>query len=57
MKTALAEQRRDRSAADETVKVMRADLAETIGAAADRIESLNRRMGGGAATPGPTQRR
>jgi cell division protein ZapA len=57
MKTALAEQRRDRSAADETVKIMRADLAETIGAAADRIESLNRRMAGSAAPPGPTQRR
>ena len=57
MKTALAEQRRDRSAADETAKIMRADLAETIGAAADRIESLNRRMAGGPATPGPTQRR
>jgi cell division protein ZapA len=57
MKTALAEQRRDRSAADETVNVMRADLADAIGAAADRIESLNRRMAGGAPTPGPTQRR
>jgi cell division protein ZapA len=55
MKTALAEQRRDYSAADETAKTMRADLVETMGAAADRIESINRRLGGGAGNP--TQRR
>jgi cell division protein ZapA len=56
MKTLLAEQRRDRSAADETTKALRADLAEAIGAAADRVESLNRRLAG-AATPGATERR
>jgi cell division protein ZapA len=57
MKTLLAEQRRDRSAADETTKTLRTDLAETIGSAADRIESLSRRVAGGAATSGPTPRR
>ena len=44
MKTAMAELRRDRSAADETAKSVRVDLAEAIGAAADRIEMLNRRI-------------
>jgi cell division protein ZapA len=57
MKTVLAEQRRDRSAADETTKSMQVDLTETISAAADRIENLSRRMAGGTAAPSPTQRR
>ena len=56
MKTLLAEQKRDRSAVDETTKALRTDLAGTIGAAADRIETLNRRLGGGAA-PGSSERR
>lgn len=54
MKTHLAEQRRDRSAADESAKNIRADLAEAIGAAADRVETLNRKVtgtGGGNETP------
>lgn len=46
MKMLLAEQRRDRSTADEAAKAMRAELAGTIGAAAERIETLTRRMAG-----------
>lgn len=48
LKTAMAELRRDRSAADETAKSMRTDLADTIGAAADRLEILHERFAKGA---------
>jgi len=44
LKGAMAELRRDRSAADETTSSMRADLADTIGAAADRLETLHQRI-------------
>jgi cell division protein ZapA len=47
MKTALAEARRDRSAADESAKHLQSDLAARVGAAADRLELLNERFGGG----------
>jgi cell division protein ZapA len=57
MKTHLAETRRDRSTADESVRSMRADLAEAIDAAADRIETLNRRMTGEADPSGPSTNR
>jgi|SRR5512135_3875813 cell division protein ZapA len=54
MKVSMLELRRDRSAADDTAKMVRADLAETISAAADRLEMLNQRFanggGGGNAT-------
>jgi cell division protein ZapA len=54
MKVSMLELRRDRSAADDTAKMVRADLAETISAAADRLELLNQRFanggGGGNAT-------
>jgi cell division protein ZapA len=54
MKVSMLELRRDRSAADDTAKLVRADLAETISAAADRLEMLNQRFanggGGGNAT-------
>jgi cell division protein ZapA len=50
LKGAMAELRRDRSTADESSKVMRADLADTISAAADRLEQLNQRFAGQAAT-------
>jgi cell division protein ZapA len=46
MKTALAEARRDRSAADESAKNLQADLAARVSAAADRLELLNDRFGG-----------
>ncbi len=44
MKTGMAELRRDRSAADESAKTVRLDVAETIASVADRIDMLNRRM-------------
>ena len=57
LKGAMTELRRDRSVADETSDSLRADLAETISAAADRLETLHQRF----APEGPegrvTQRR
>ena len=50
MKTAMAEARRDRSVADESSKLLRGDLADTISAAADRLEQLSQRFGGQAST-------
>jgi cell division protein ZapA (FtsZ GTPase activity inhibitor) len=50
LKGAVAELRRDRSTADESSKVMRTDLADTISAAADRLESLSQRFAGQTAT-------
>ena len=51
MKTTLAEARRDRSVADESVKSRQGDLAARVSAAADRLEILNERFGSEAATP------
>ena len=42
IKSTLTEAKRDRSHADESVKSLRAEFAETIGTAADRVEQLNR---------------
>jgi cell division protein ZapA len=56
MKVSVVELRRDRSAADDTAKMVRADLAETISAAADRLEMLNQRFANGAAADNPTRR-
>jgi cell division protein ZapA len=53
LKTALAEARRDKSAADESTKTRQADLAARIGAAADRLEHLYEQFGGA----GPAGRR
>ena len=50
LKSAVAELRRDRSTADESSKMMRTDLAGTISAAADRLESLSQRFAGQTAT-------
>jgi len=50
LKGAMAELRRDRSTADESSKVMRADLADTIRGAADRLDELSQRFAGQAAT-------
>ena len=47
LKTALAEARRDKSAADDTTKTLQADLAARVSAAADRLELLKERVGGG----------
>jgi hypothetical protein len=46
----MAELRRDRSSADESSKLLRTDLADTISAAADRLEQLSQRFGGQAST-------
>ena len=51
MKTTLAEARRDRSVADESVKSRQGDLAARVSAAADRLEMLNERFGSEAAAP------
>jgi cell division protein ZapA len=45
LKSTLAEARRDRSVADESVKSVQSDLVRRIGAAADRLETLNERFG------------
>ena len=51
MKSTLAEARRDRSVADESVKNAQADLAARVSAAADRLEMLNERFGNQAIPP------
>ena len=56
LKTAMVELRRDKSAADETAKAVRADVAGTIGAAAERLERLNERLAGGAKDQGQARR-
>jgi cell division protein ZapA len=56
LKVSLVELRRDRSAADDTAKMVRADLAETISAAADRLELLNQRFANGGGGSNPTRR-
>lgn len=59
VKSAMTELRRDKSAADESAK--RVDVADAIGAAADRLEMLNERFAGDLAgssqIPRPTPRR
>jgi cell division protein ZapA len=45
LKSTLADARRDRSVADESVKSVQSDLVRRIGAAADRLEMLNERFG------------
>jgi len=57
LKTALAEARRDKSAADETVRTLQADLAARVGAAADRLELLNAQFGKSASPAGAANRR
>ena len=58
MKTALAESKRDRLTADETVRSVQADLAARVSAAAQRLELLNERFASqdGAAARPATQR-
>jgi cell division protein ZapA len=61
VKSAMTELRRDKSVADESAKSKRADVADAIGAAADRLEMLNERfagdLAGGSQIPRPTPRR
>jgi cell division protein ZapA len=56
LKTAMTELRRDKSAADESLKSKRADIADAIEAAADRLEMLNERLAKGAAGASQTSR-
>jgi cell division protein ZapA len=56
LKTAMTELRADKSAADESLKSKRADIADAIGAAADRLEMLNERITKGAAGTAHTSR-
>ena len=49
VKSAMTELRRDKSVADESAKSRRADVADAIGAAADRLEMLNERFAGDSA--------
>jgi cell division protein ZapA len=44
-KTSLSEARRDKSAADESAKMVRTELTAKVGGAADRLERLNKRFG------------
>jgi len=44
LRTALAEARRDKSAADETAKTVQADLGARVSAAADRLDLLNTQL-------------
>jgi cell division protein ZapA len=46
-KTSLSEARRDKSAADESAKMVRTELTAKVGGAADRLERLNKRFGAG----------
>ncbi len=45
LKASLAEVRRDRSVADDSVKSVQSDLAQRVSAAADRLEMLHQRFG------------
>jgi cell division protein ZapA len=51
MKSALAEVRRDRSIADESVRSRHGDLAARVSAVADRLEMLNEQFGTEAPAP------
>jgi cell division protein ZapA len=57
LKSSLAEARRDRSAADESAKSVKDDLAERIGDVADRLEVLNERFGNEAKAPAKGKKR
>ncbi|MGH6737278.1 MAG: cell division protein ZapA [Methyloceanibacter sp.] len=57
LKTALAEARRDKSAADESARTAQADLAARVRAAADRLELINERFTHGGPTGGAANRR
>ena len=56
MKSTLAEARRDRSVADESVKHQQADLAARVSSAADRLEMLNERFADPRERPSLQQR-
>jgi cell division protein ZapA len=51
LKASLAEARRDRSISDESAKSAQSDLAQKVGAVADRLQRLNERFGSEANEP------
>jgi cell division protein ZapA len=57
LKASLAEARRDRSVADESAKSVQNELAQQVGALADRVERLNERFGSEALAPSGTAKR
>jgi len=57
LKSSLAEVRRDRSVADESVKSVNSDLAQRVNSVADRVERLNQRFGSEVETPAPAAKR
>lgn len=57
MKTALAEARRDKSASDESARIVQEDLSAKIGQAAERLELLNAQFVRGGASGDAASRR
>jgi cell division protein ZapA len=57
LKSSLAAARRDRSVANDSAKSVRADLAQRIGAVADRLELLNERFGSEVKAPVKAKKR
>jgi len=57
LKSSLAEVRRDRSVADESVKSAQSDLAQRVSAAADRLEMLHQRFGSEIEAPAHATKR
>jgi cell division protein ZapA len=57
LKVSLAEARRDRSVADESVKSVQTDLAQQVSAVADRLEMLNQRFGSEIQAPASATKR
>jgi cell division protein ZapA len=57
LKSALAEARRDRSVADESVKTVQGDLAQRVSSVADRLEILNQRFGSELQAPARATKR
>jgi len=57
MKIAMAEARRDKAVADESARALQSDLAGRVSSVAQRLELLNERFGGHAASPAPPAKR
>ena len=57
LKSSLAEARRDRSVADESVKSVQVDLAQRVSSVADRLEMLNQRFGSELQAPARVTKR
>jgi cell division protein ZapA len=57
LKASLAEARRDRSISDQSAKSVQSDLAQKVGAVADRLERLNERFGSEVKEPAGAAKR